>query len=130
MGSMDFRTDQRQQQALSPKLQHAVRLLQLSSLDFAQEVNQALGRNPFLEVEEADDGIDIGSLSDTASAPDDAAADRDAEQAGDSDREVWQADALSRQRHADSDDTSALELMAAQVTLARSEEHTSELQSQ
>ena len=29
MGSMDFRTEQRQTQTLSPRLQHAVRLLQL-----------------------------------------------------------------------------------------------------
>src|SRR5204862_124717 len=34
------------------RLQHAVRLLQLSSLDFAQEVHDAMGRNPFLEVED------------------------------------------------------------------------------
>src|SRR5215470_8766733 len=49
MGSMDFRTEQRQQQTLSPRLQHAVRLLQLSSLEFAQQVHDALGKNPFLE---------------------------------------------------------------------------------
>src|SRR6195952_4227781 len=49
MGSMDFRTEQRQTQTLSPRLQHAVRLLQLSSLEFAQQVHDALGKNPFLE---------------------------------------------------------------------------------
>src|SRR6476469_5586788 len=38
---------------LQPRLQHAVRLLQLSSLDFAQEVHDAMGRNPFLEVEDS-----------------------------------------------------------------------------
>ena len=48
MGSMDFRTEQRQQQTLSPRLQHAVRLLQLSSLEFAQQDHDALGKNPFL----------------------------------------------------------------------------------
>ncbi|MGZ5186974.1 MAG: RNA polymerase factor sigma-54, partial [Caldimonas sp.] len=47
-----LRTTQRQQHAVTPRLQHAVRLLQLSSLDFAQEVQEAMGRNPFLEVEE------------------------------------------------------------------------------
>jgi RNA polymerase sigma-54 factor len=127
MGAMDFRFDQRQQQALSPKLQHAVRLLQLSSLDFAQEVSQALGRNPFLEVEEGDDGIDDAPLADEAAAPDaDDAADAVATDSlddidtGDSDREVWQADALlSRQRGADGDGISALDLMAADVSLAR-----------
>ncbi len=121
MSSMDFRADQRQQQTLSPKLQHAVRLLQLSSLDFAQEVSQALGRNPFLEVEDVDDSDALVSLNDTSAndaAGDDDGATGDAGDAGDSDREMWQADALSRQQRNDGADTSALDLMAAQVSLA------------
>lgn len=52
MGSLIQSAGQRQQQGLSPRLQRAVRLLQLSSLDFAQEVNEMLGRNPFLEADE------------------------------------------------------------------------------
>ncbi|HWK84664.1 MAG TPA: RNA polymerase sigma-54 factor, partial [Caldimonas sp.] len=48
-----LRTTQRQQHTVTPRLQHAVRLLQLSSLDFAQEVHDAMGRNPFLETDEA-----------------------------------------------------------------------------
>jgi len=43
----------RQQLAVTPQLQQALRLLQLSSLEFAQEVEQAMASNPFLE-EEAD----------------------------------------------------------------------------
>jgi len=35
--------------ALSPRLQHAVRLLQMSSLDFSQWVRQTLQTNPFLD---------------------------------------------------------------------------------
>jgi RNA polymerase sigma-54 factor len=46
--------DHLQQQALSPRLMRAVRLLQLSSLDFAREVQDALGNNPFLESDESD----------------------------------------------------------------------------
>ena len=38
--------DQKQQHTVTPRLQHAVRLLQLSSLDFAQEVQDAMGRTP------------------------------------------------------------------------------------
>ena len=38
--------------ALSPRLQRAVRLLQMSSQDFAQVVRDALDSNPFLEQEE------------------------------------------------------------------------------
>ena len=45
----------RQHQALTPRLQQAVRLLQLSSLDFAQAIREAMGQNPFLEHEEASD---------------------------------------------------------------------------
>lgn len=51
---MEFRTDHRQTQTLSPRLQHAVRLLQMSSLDFATLVRDTLGKNPFLESEEGD----------------------------------------------------------------------------
>lgn len=56
MTSLDLRTDHRQTQTLSPRLQHAVRLLQMSSLDFAALLRETLGKNPFLEVEEGDGG--------------------------------------------------------------------------
>ena len=57
--SFDLRADHRQSQTLSPRLQHAVRLLQMSSLDFAAMVRDSLGKNPFLESEEGDgDGGD------------------------------------------------------------------------
>src|SRR5262245_43730823 len=48
------RLDHRQQQALSPRLQPAVRLLQMSSLDFVRELHDVVGRNPFLEQDEAE----------------------------------------------------------------------------
>lgn len=41
------------QTTLSPRLQHAVRLLQMSSLDFAQVVRAAAESNPFLELDES-----------------------------------------------------------------------------
>ncbi|HEX6363385.1 MAG TPA: RNA polymerase factor sigma-54 [Albitalea sp.] len=53
--ALQTRTEHRQHQTLTPRLQHAVRLLQLSSLDFAQEVQEAMGKNPFLEVDESGD---------------------------------------------------------------------------
>ena len=49
MPQQTLRIEPRQHQTLTPRLQQAVRLLQLSSLDFAQEVQQALDSNPFLE---------------------------------------------------------------------------------
>ena len=45
----------RQTLALSPRLQQSVRLLQLSALEFAQEIRQALVSNPFLEEEDTED---------------------------------------------------------------------------
>jgi len=40
-----------QQLALTPQLQQSIRLLQLSTLEMAQEVEQMLDENPFLELE-------------------------------------------------------------------------------
>ena len=40
--------------ALTPQLQQSIRLLQLSTLELSQEVEQMLDENPFLEL--ADDG--------------------------------------------------------------------------
>jgi RNA polymerase sigma-54 factor len=63
-----LQTGQRQQHTVTPRLQHAVRLLQLSSLDFAQEVQDAMGRNPFLEVE--DSPQDAARVDTAGSGPD------------------------------------------------------------
>jgi RNA polymerase sigma-54 factor len=49
-----LRQEHRQQQTLTPRLQQAVRLLQLSSLDFALEVSRAMESNPFLETDEGE----------------------------------------------------------------------------
>jgi RNA polymerase sigma-54 factor len=66
------RLDQRQQQTLSPRLQHAVKLLQMSSLDFVQELHEVIGRNPFLEQDESEpdetDVADVSRLSGVAAA--------------------------------------------------------------
>ncbi|MFT6587320.1 MAG: RNA polymerase sigma-54 factor, partial [Cognaticolwellia sp.] len=43
-----------QQLTMTPQLQQAIRLLQLSTLDLQQEIQEALDSNPLLEVEEAD----------------------------------------------------------------------------
>jgi RNA polymerase sigma-54 factor len=54
--------------ALTPQLQQSIRLLQLSTLELQQEVEQMLGDNPFLEVE-GDDGDTRGFDLATAPAP-------------------------------------------------------------
>ena len=69
MNAPVIRHEQRQHQTLTPRLQQAVRLLQLSSLDFAQEVNQAIGNNPFLEPDEAEAGATAAAGSSVAEAP-------------------------------------------------------------
>jgi RNA polymerase sigma-54 factor len=120
---MSFQTlqpRQRQQHTVTPRLQHAVRLLQLSSLDFAQEVQEAMGRNPFLEVEDSppDAGrVDIGPTGSDgeprgidleATAP---IADTPYE------RDSWQQSSSSvRQANTDSD-VAALDMIAADVGL-------------
>lgn len=125
MLSMDFRAENRQSQTLSPRLQHAVRLLQLSSLDFSATVRDLMGRNPFLEGEEGDDGEDTSDDQATAAEP--AAADEGAEpsmaddgcaEVHEDDREMWQADGASAQRKAEDGELSALEMMVADTSLA------------
>jgi RNA polymerase sigma-54 factor len=65
MTSVGLHTSTSLQPALSPRLQHAVRLLQMSTQDFAQVVRDALDTNPFLEqaepVAEAGDPVDEDS---------------------------------------------------------------------
>jgi RNA polymerase sigma-54 factor len=44
--------------ALTPQLQQSIRLLQLSTLELAQEIDQMLQDNPFLEQESAEQGFE------------------------------------------------------------------------
>ena len=41
-----------QQLTMTPQLQQAIKLLQLSTLDLQQEIQEALDANPLLEVED------------------------------------------------------------------------------
>lgn len=52
-----------QQLTMTPQLQQAIKLLQLSTLDLQQEIQEALESNPLLEVEE-------GSISQNENQPD------------------------------------------------------------
>lgn len=58
-----------QQLTMTPQLQQAIRLLQLSSLDLQQEVQEALEANPMLEM--ADEGDDDFTPDTTENAADD-----------------------------------------------------------
>lgn len=133
MSSLRIQIDQRQSHSLSPRLQHAVRLLQMSSLDFAALVRDAACSNPFLDVEDGD-----GDAADDAAGPDSAlqqlptadeadsvsalpethAGDGDRDGDGDNDRDMWLADGSSGLRRTDDDDMSAMEMMAVETSLS------------
>lgn len=90
---------------LSPRLQQAARMLQMSSMDFAALLREKLDENPFLEMQEADhDSADIGgddpqgpltALLGNDEAPPQASLDEPLQDApspayDDDDRELWQ----------------------------------------
>ena len=56
-----------QQLAMTPQLQQAIRLLQLSTLELQQELQQALESNPLLEQTDPHDEIDIQDMAETDS---------------------------------------------------------------
>jgi RNA polymerase sigma-54 factor len=122
MNSPALQTGQRQQHTVTPRLQHAVRLLQLSSLDFAQEVHDAMGKNPFLEVEDGptdptqplDGAADAAALpAASADTPDGDGADGDAPY----ERESWHQSSSASRTNTGESDIGALDLVAADVGL-------------
>ena len=62
--SLQFRLSQHL--ALTPQLQQSIRLLQLSTLELHQEVEQMLEQNPFLEPEEERGSFEDQILADRA----------------------------------------------------------------
>lgn len=125
MIQLEARTEQRQ--TLSPRLQHAVRLLQMSSLDFGIVVRDVLGRNPFLEAEDEelrDDELDTqpGDLAgEVYDGPRDAdqmaAAEAEAEHPVASDRDLWLADGMAPSKPGHDGDVSALDFMMEETPL-------------
>ena len=91
MTSLSLHTSASLHTTLSPRLQRAVRLLQMSSQDFAQVVRDALDSNPFLEQE------DVSTASE-ATPPVDESADFIPSHA-----EIWGMDRVSRLRQTDGD---------------------------
>ena len=55
--------------ALTPQLQQSIRLLQLSTLELGQEIQQMLDDNPFLEVQAEDLPEEFGPAAADARAP-------------------------------------------------------------
>jgi RNA polymerase sigma-54 factor len=94
MSSLGLQATTALQATMSPRLQRAVRLLQMSSDDFAQVVRDALDTNPFLEQE--DSGPEPG---DALPEP----APQAAEFAGEGVYEGWGVDGGGRLRYSDAD---------------------------
>src|SRR6185436_20431852 len=61
--------------ALTPQLQQSIRLLQLSTLELGQEVQQMLDDNPFLEMNPEDGGEEFGPVQSDSTAREDVEAD-------------------------------------------------------
>ena len=57
-----------QQLVMTPQLQQAIKLLQLSTVDLQQEIQEALETNPMLEVQEGSEGSEAGDESETERA--------------------------------------------------------------
>ena len=114
----ELRTSQRQTQTLSPRLQHAVRLLQMSSLDFSAMVHDMLGRNPFLEAAENLEGADEGEAppgpapdaEPSAGLSESTASVEAAEPDQADDREIWNAEGGSGGSRAEDGEFGALDL--------------------
>ncbi|MGM9486342.1 RNA polymerase factor sigma-54 [Ideonella sp. YS5] len=119
MSSLELRADHRQTQTLSPRLQHAVRLLQMSSLDFAAIVRTKLGENPFLEEEDpAEPGSTLAAETGIAGADGEVGEGGvSMDPADGDDRALWQADQAGLARRAEDGDLSALDMMAVETTL-------------
>merc|ERR1711916_389143 len=81
-----------QQPTMTPQLQQAIRLLQLSTLDLQQEIQEALESNPMLEVAESEDGSDSNSNEDNDQKQEIASADNNRENNTEStkDESDWQ----------------------------------------
>ena len=124
-----LRLERRQQQTLSPRLQHAVRLLQMSSVDFVQELHEMIGTNPFLETDDSEpDELETAAAQQVAVAAgsqlDEAATMQiDAEPAVtqprentepvDEERDAWMEDGSASSRRADDGQFGALDFVAA-----------------
>lgn len=115
MGSLEFRTENRQSHSLSPRLQHAVRLLQMSSLDFSAMLHDMVGKNPFLEPEESSDSPSQ-SMEESTEAP---ISESQVYDASDTfgDHDIWHADRTPSVRKAEDGELSALEMTAEETSL-------------
>lgn len=103
----------KQQTSLTPRLQQSVKLLQMSALEFTQEVQQALSTNPFLE-EGDDEDVDAARDQDETTQETAQAAEFESRQSDTA------ADHVSGDEDGSSDADSSNDLRAADDTQASS----------
>ena len=85
MNSPGMRMDQGQSQAMTPRLQRAVRLLQLSALEYEQELHDLMAVNPFLDLDDSAPLSHAASELPMAPDPADVAGSLDAADKGEAD---------------------------------------------
>ncbi|MDB5806502.1 MAG: rpoN2 [Betaproteobacteria bacterium] len=94
----------RQHMVLTPRMQQALRLLQLSSLELTQEIEQALVSNPFLESAESESNdFAPAASSESAAAPEQAP--QEVEPPGAPEADSWPMEDSGGSRASRGDDT-------------------------
>lgn len=122
MGFMHLRADTHQTQTLSPRLQRAVQLLQMSSQDFAAMVRDKIGDNPFLEGEdEMQEAPSLSAQEEGLPRADEAWEPSPAQTVADEppgDRDLWMAHRAGVPRQGGEGQASAIDLAESETTLA------------
>ncbi|RYZ12315.1 MAG: RNA polymerase sigma-54 factor [Comamonadaceae bacterium] len=119
MNSLTLQTRAIQATAFSPRLQHAVRLLQMSAADYAQALHDEAEGNPFLELADTDtDGGAIASIDGPRDTESDADADASDERADWASAEHFADEPGSGTRHLSHDESfDLLQQVALPVSL-------------
>ena len=100
-----------QQLTMTPQLQQAIRLLQLSTLDLQQEINEALESNPLLEQDEsvsdnsndtqASEDFDNSAAADYTQTASEATAEIDGSETGSDNSSIETSEALGKEQMGD-----------------------------
>ena len=118
-----------QRQAMTPQLQQAIRLLQLSAIELQQSVRETLAENVMLELEDGGDELTLPPVNETAALPTESPSSApeadpvndpwsEGHSSGGSADAVW-SDEESAAEYADRTGTSLQDHLLEQLTLAR-----------
>ncbi|MEN3112730.1 RNA polymerase factor sigma-54 [Uliginosibacterium paludis] len=132
MNALVLNMGQHTQQTLSPRMQHAVRLLQMSSMDYSHQIYDTVANNPFLDIDESEAGqaaeagesplssvlaaAEAASQQEVAELP--GATVRDGSEQTENDHDIWRADdPTGAPRSNDGPRTSAIDLQREEESL-------------